>query len=272
MTDISAQRGFQVGGQPGDLFAGAATAYATFRRPYPPEVVKQLIERCSLDGRGRLLDAGCGTGQVFQVMARHFDDVLAIDPDPEMVAHARRVAADLALENVEVRQMRAEDILADIAPLRAAIFGASFHWTDRPRISDTIYDLLEPDGCLVVLSPGSIHGGTTDWEAAIRDLLARHIGAERRAGGGVYRVGERHEEVLRRTRFVRVEIVDIPVRERWSIEQIVGYLASTSYASKAVLGDRAAAFEGELHRLLNGLAYGGEFEKLVEYSVIIARR
>jgi trans-aconitate methyltransferase len=272
MTEADVQRGFQVGGQGGDLFAGAAVAYAIYRRPYPPPVVDALVERCSLDGRGRLLDAGCGTGQVFQVMARYFDDVVAIDPDPDMVAHARRAAAERGLANVDVRQMRAEQILADVGPLRAAIFGASFHWTDRPRVAEMIYDLLEPNRCLAVLSPPAIHTGTTDWEAAIRTTLARHLGAERRAGSGVFRAGERHEEALRRTRFKTIEVVDTPVREQWSVEQILGYLASTSYASRAVLGDRATAFETDVRRSLEGLASQGTLEKVVDYTVIIARR
>jgi len=272
VTETDAHRGFQVGGQAGDLFAGAAAAYATYRRPYPPPVVDLLVERCGLDGHGRLLDAGCGTGQVFQVMAPYFAEVLAIDPDPDMVAHARRAAAQLGLANVEVRQMRAEDVSADVAPLRTAIFGASFHWTDRPRVADAIHDLLEPAGCLVILSPGGIHNRTTDWEAVIRETLARHLGCERRAGGGVYRQGERHEEALGRTRFKTLDLADIPVREQWSIEQILGYLASTSYASKAVLGDRATAIEGELRQSLEKLAPNGSFEKVVEYTVIIARR
>jgi SAM-dependent methyltransferase len=202
-------------------------------------------------------------------MARHFADVLAIDPDPEMVALARRTAAKRGLANVEVRQMRAEDLSADIAPLRAAIFGASFHWTDRPRVADAIYDLLVPHGSLVVLSPG---GTATDWEGVIRATLARHLGAERRAGGGVYRAGERHEQVLGRSRFRTVETADIAMRQQWSVDEIMGFLASTSYASRAVLGDRAAAFDADLRASLQRFAAQGPLEKLVEYAVIIARR
>jgi trans-aconitate methyltransferase len=272
MPETDAHQGFKVGGRTGDLYAGAAASYAAYRRVYPPAVVDVLVEQCGLDRRGRLLDAGCGTGQVFQVMAPYFETVLAIDPDPGMVAHARRAVADLGLGNVDVRQMRAEDIPADVAPLRAVIFGASFHWTDRPRVGDMVYDMLEPGGCLAVLSPADIHKGTTDWEVAIRDALARHLGAERRAGGGVYRAGELHQEALGRTRFRTIETVDIPVREQWSVEQILGYLASTSYASNAVLGDRAAAFESDLRRSLEALASRGPLDKVVDHTVIIARR
>jgi SAM-dependent methyltransferase len=270
MTEHGAHQGFQAGGLPGDLFSGTAACYSTFRKPYPPVVVDYLVERCALDGRGRLLDAGCGTGQVFQVMARHFGDVLAIDADGDMVDHARRTASGLKPDNVIVRRMRAEELTQDIGPLRMAIFGASFHWMDRLRVADMVYDLLAPDGCLAVLSPGGLHSGTTDWEAAVRAALARHLGPDRRAGGGIYREGERHEQVLARSRFERIEMFDISVHERWSIEEIVGCLYSTSYASKKILGGRCDAFERDVRENLLRLAPDGQFEKTAECTVILA--
>jgi hypothetical protein len=106
----------------------------------------------------------------------------------------------------------------------------------------------------------------------VRATLARHLGSERRAGGGVYRAGERHEEALGRSRSRTVETVDLAVRERWSVGEIVGFLASPSYASRAVPGDRAAALDDDLRGSLGRCAAHGPLEKLVEYAVIIARR
>ncbi len=62
------------------------------------------------------------------------------------------------------------------------------------------------------------------------------------------------------------------MREDWSIDQIVGYLYSTSYASKSVLGERAAAFEQDVRESLLRLRPDGQFEKLVEYTVVLAER
>jgi SAM-dependent methyltransferase len=264
--------GFLVGGRPEDLFKGTAAYYAAYRWPYPPAVVDYLARRCALDGHGRLLDAGCGTGQVFQVFAHLFDDVVAIDRDPEMVEYARKATSELGLRNVSVRELAVEDLGDDIAPLRMTIFGASFHWTDRQRVGDRIYDLTAPGGYLVVLAPNDVPRGTTAWEQVVRDVLVRQLGPERRAGTGVYCQGERHHQALARTRFKKIEQTDIPVVEHWSIDQIIGHLYSTSYASKMVVGDRANDLEQDLRQSLARIASDKPFEKTNEITAIIAER
>jgi hypothetical protein len=47
-----------------DLFTGTAWRYARHRPPLPPAFVDRLAGRCRLDGTGRLLDLGCGTGRL----------------------------------------------------------------------------------------------------------------------------------------------------------------------------------------------------------------
>lgn len=269
---MQSRQGFKVGGEEDDLFKGTAAYYAKYRRTYPKPVIDYLIQRYGLDGTGRLLDAGCGTGQVFCGLASHFEDVLAIDPDPEMVVYAQRAANERNLSNVRVRRMRAEDVGTQDGPFRLAVFGASFHWTDRKQVANKLYDLILPVGALAVLSPGGIHSGQTPWEIEIREVLERHFGTTRRAGGGVYQQGERHEEALARTLFGQIEVVDIPVLERWSMDEIIGYLYSTSYASKIVLGERTESFEMDIRNRLSALSADGSFEKLIEYTVISAAR
>lgn len=264
--------GFMHGGEATMLFAGTANYYAAFRRPYPPNVVSYVVDTFKLDGTGRLLDAGAGTGQVFLVLAKYFAEVFAFDQDPEMVRIAQDVAAEAGLTNVTVEQLRAEDLDSALGPFRLAVFAASFHWMDRVRVAELVYDALEPGGHIAIFAPGSLHEGSDPLAKTIQETVAKWLGTERRAGSGVYVAGERHAQALAKTRFGPPVTKDIYVPEEWTIDQIVGWLFSTSFANRDLLGDKAAGFEDDLRKRLLQLSPSGVFVRNVEHTVIWASR
>jgi hypothetical protein len=53
------------------LFTGTAWYYARYRPGYPEAFFADLVARFHLDGTGRLLDMGCGTGQLTIPLAQH---------------------------------------------------------------------------------------------------------------------------------------------------------------------------------------------------------
>ena len=75
-----------------DLFAGAAQYYARYRVGYPLAMLDGLATACGLDGRGRLLDLGCGTAQPAIPLRDRFEAVVGVDASAEMIAEARRQA------------------------------------------------------------------------------------------------------------------------------------------------------------------------------------
>src|SRR5215475_10386153 len=76
-----------------DLYRGTASAYDRFRPPYPAGLIADLSARTGADGRGRLLDLACGTGQVAFALAACFAEVWALDQEPGMIDLARQKAA-----------------------------------------------------------------------------------------------------------------------------------------------------------------------------------
>ena len=60
------------------LFAGAAEYYLRGRLPYAPGFAETLSAALDLDGRGRLLDVGCGPGNVTLALAPWFTEATAI--------------------------------------------------------------------------------------------------------------------------------------------------------------------------------------------------
>src|SRR5688572_19332228 len=90
------------------LFRGSAPYYAQGRLPYAPELVDRLVEVLALDGRGRLLDVGCGPGTLTLPLAACFAEAVGIDPDLEMLAEAGRRQAELGIGNPRWVHARAE--------------------------------------------------------------------------------------------------------------------------------------------------------------------
>jgi SAM-dependent methyltransferase len=256
-----------------ELFAGTADYYRRFRPPYPREAFDWIVMRHGLDGRGRLLDCGCGTGTVFSGLAKWFSHTIAMDPDPEMLAVARRTAADERIGSITFALGRAEDIADTVAPLRMAAFGASFHWTDRIAVARHLDRLVEPNGAIVILSPTSLWTGRVfEWKAVVIDAIKRWLGDERRAGPGTFPARPMHQECLKQTPFCALTEARFVQPHVWKYDGIIGYLYSTSFASRAVLGDKAANFEKDLRERLSGFSPDGLFTDEIEYSVISACR
>jgi SAM-dependent methyltransferase len=131
------------------LFAGTAGYYERGRLPYAPGLADVFARSLALDGRGRLLDVGCGPGTVTLRLAPLFEAVVGLDPDSEMLARASRAAAGRGVGNASWVCLRAEALPAGLGSFRAVTFTASFHWMDRPRVASAVATMLDPGGAAV---------------------------------------------------------------------------------------------------------------------------
>lgn len=257
---------------PADLFLGTAEYYHRYRAPYAEAVFDWIVGEYHLDGFGRLIDCGCGTGQVVLPLSRWFSEIVAIDPEQEMLDVAQQAARKMGLTNIRFCRMRAEDIPAGMAPLRMATFGASFHWTDRVLVGNRLYEMLEPGGGLVILAPSSVWRGDEQWKKVVHQTIRDWLGEERRAGSGTFAPGPTHEQCLAQTPFSDIKRVDIYQDYIWSADTLVGLLYSTSFASRAVLGSQAPGFERDLRNRLAALSPLDVFPEQIEFTIISARK
>ncbi len=253
------------------VFRGTAPYYRQGRKPYAPALADALAERLELDGRGRLLDVGCGPGSVTLLFAHLFESAVGLDPDPDMLAEAERVVADDGVVNATWVQMRAEELPGRLGTFRVVSFGQSFHWMDRPRVAAAVRRMLDPDGAVVQVDlwhtnppdhepPGGAHPGVP--EAAIDDLRRRWLGPDRRAGRGFRNTSPGGEDaVFQAAGFAPEEVVVVPddrVLSR-SVDDVVAWVLSTSSTAPHLFGGRLGEFVRELRELLLAASPEGRF-------------
>jgi SAM-dependent methyltransferase len=253
------------------LYLGSAPHYLRGRLPYAPGLAEELANALGLDGSGRLLDVGCGPGVVALALAHLFDGVVGVDPDGAMLAEAAFRANELAIENVCWLRARAEELTTDLGTFRAATFGQSFHWMDRPTVAAVVKSLLEPGGAFIQIADvkESIDTGDLSFPVppydAIEQLVRGHLGPVRRAGQGLLRFGTPGDEaaVLRDAGFGEAERLRIscgPPTIR-SVDELVSWTFARSDSAPHLFGDRLAAFEEELRKLLHAHSDNGRFSE-----------
>src|SRR6187549_1626971 len=116
-----------------------------------------VLDRLPLEGDERVLDAGCGSGRVTELLARRLPDgrVVAVDGSPSMI--------DAARERLAPFGDRIEYVVADLGqPLPidgtvdAILSTATFHWVlDHDALFANLAAVLRPGGWLVAQCGGA---------------------------------------------------------------------------------------------------------------------
>ncbi len=253
-------------------FRSTVGGYARFRLGYPDRLIRQVIALTGLQPGDSVLDLGAGPGLLALPFAQAGMAVTAIDPEPEMLA-ALKNAAIAAHFAVHALAGSSYDLPSGIGPFRLVTMGRAFHWMDRAETVRALDRLVLPGGALVLFDDETLKTVENRWRT-ILDTVAGRYGADA-APHRAERANPNHrshESILFESPFPQLETAGVIVRRELSADDIVGYAGSLSVTSPDALGERAAAFEGELRRALAELSPDGRFTEIAEMRALIARR
>jgi SAM-dependent methyltransferase len=118
-------------------FGAHAEAYERARPEWPETAARWLAP----DDAKFVVEVGAGTGKLTQALARVAPRVLAVEPDPRMLARLR----ERGLEGVEGS---AEAIPAGDGAADAVVAGSSLHWFDLEPALREFHRVLRPGGRL----------------------------------------------------------------------------------------------------------------------------
>ncbi|MET0188781.1 MAG: class I SAM-dependent methyltransferase [Pseudonocardia sediminis] len=210
-------------------FGAVAADYAAHRPPYPDEAV-DLALAAATRTVVRVLDLGAGTGMLTAALAGRGLDVVAVEPDPEMLA---RLRADLP--GVEARSGGAEAIPLPDASVDAVLAGQSLHWFDLDRATPEMARVLRPGGVLAGLWNAA--DTSVDWLLGVREATGQGRTAPsdpRGAGTGIEMPGEPF--------FTAAERTDVRWTRRRTTDGYLAEIATHSWALTSEPAERDAAF------------------------------
>ena len=149
----------------------------------------------------------------------------------------------------------------------------TFHWLDRPAVLARLDGIVAADGVLAVFGDNSIWAANAPWKSEIKAVLAEFLGEQRRAGDGTYRRPSRsYTDDLDESPFSSWTQVTVPVRRERTLDSVIGYLHSTSFAAPHLFGDRMAECDQALRKRLPAHSTDGVFVDENEFGILLARR
>jgi SAM-dependent methyltransferase len=141
-----------------ESFDDAASDYALYRSGYPGVVVDDVVTASRLCSGSRVLEIGCGTGQLSVPLAQRGAELVAVELGPNLAAIARRNLADFPAARVEVSGFEEWPLPAD--PFDVVVSATALHWIDTSVRFSKPAEALKPGGVLVVVHVHHVKGGT----------------------------------------------------------------------------------------------------------------
>lgn len=250
-------------------FAPTAPYYDRFRAPYAPAAIDLIAERYSLGTGTRVLDLGCGPGTLAIPLSDFVREVVAVDPDEDMIAEGQRLGAIKGRTNIKWLRSRAEDIPLERGPFRVATIGQAFHWMDRDEVLGKLAILIEDGGGLAIVNPGK-RRPQESWEPVAAEIVAKFLGPRTRHPKSNPQEPEHEPALLRSEYFSSFTAHEFPSTITRDIHSIIGCLYSMSGSARPLFGDKADAFEAELTEALLTLNPAGVFNEKIESEIVIA--
>jgi SAM-dependent methyltransferase len=169
----------------GHGFSGdTAGYYARYRRGYPEPVIDALAGAFGLTGSDVVVDLGCGTGQLTLPLAERVRAAVGVDPEPDMLALARRAARKRGVRSASWMLGADTDLPAlgallgerSIAAVTAAV---AIHWMDHAALFAAARTFLRDGGGVAVVTNGTpLWLQDNDWSRALRAVLSEWTGRD----------------------------------------------------------------------------------------------
>jgi SAM-dependent methyltransferase len=248
----------------GHRYQSAAAHYLAGRPPYADRLIRRVASWVGLTRPHRVLDLGCGPGQLARAFAPLAGEVVGMDPSPAMLAVAKAAGG-----GVHYELGGSEDLAPLMGRFHLVVMGRSFHWMDRAETLRRLDGMIEPFGAIALFHAAPARAPDNAWVERYNEVRRRYTGSEQRHHGPGW---VRHEALLLDSPFCCVEACSVFERRSFDAARLVDRAFSMSSSEPAVLGQRADDLRRDIEALIGEIAVDGRLTEVIESSALIACR
>jgi SAM-dependent methyltransferase len=251
-------------------FRSTVDHYLTGRPPYAARLIHRVADIAGLQPCHDVLDLGCGPGQLARAFAPLARQVVAMDPEPEMLRVAEEASRGIA--NIRFVPGGSDDLSPRLGRFRLVVMGRSFHWMDRAETLRRLDGLIEPDGAVVHFDTEAAELPENDWMARYRVIHRHYTGDDPQRRSHRDAFWRRHESFFLQSAFSAVEGCSVFERRQIAAASLIDRVLSMSSSSPDRLGPRAAELKRDMAALVREIAPDGRLAEVVVSNALIGRR
>ncbi len=177
-----------------------------------------LLNTLNIEGNERVLDIGCGPGELTRTIAQRLDKgkIIGLDLSEKMIRLARKRSREIGAENIEF--INSDFINTDFEKkFDICVSSYLFHWiSDHLSFLKKIKNILKKDGRVGIIAP------SPEWYKEVQESyekVMREFGAEAEELIGKKVIShERIEKHLKKAGLEIVNFTEFNFREKTSIE------------------------------------------------------
>jgi ubiquinone/menaquinone biosynthesis C-methylase UbiE len=132
-----------------ECFDEVANLYDNARPGYPADLVRDLIELAAVGPGRRVLEIGCGTGQLTVSLAQGGASLVAVELGAKLAAIARQKLSSFA--EVEVCNADFDGWPLPAEPFDLVVAATAFHWLNPATRVEKCARALRPGGMLAII-------------------------------------------------------------------------------------------------------------------------
>ena len=227
------------------------------REPYPQVFFEEVAARLPLTRRTRMLDVGCGPGNLAIGFAPFVGTCTAIDREPEMLRMAHLIAAE-ASADITFVETGIEHLSCETGAFDFVTIGRALHWLPREATLAVLERAIAPGGCIAICGSTATDATVNAWATKFREV--------RRAWSpdpdeSRYKVDLDHW--FEPSRFRRKNEIAVEHRQCITISDLISRALSFSSSSPGLLGERRPQFEAAIEKAIEPFAVNGLLEEEV---------